>query len=297
MKTFRFPVLLGWALLVGFVASAQTKYHIITKKVEKDYPYREGYELNIEGEKAEVTVETWDRPVVRIVLEISARHPDKAVAERDLEVMKYQTERVKNQIYVRNYLSPGTSAPRPEALYEARYYIQVPGNCPVYLKNHFGVASISNLVNRLRVNSEFTKLGLDNISGMIDVRTRFGDLEGSHLDGTVTINSRRSNLTLREIKGTFDIAAQYGILQIFADQNLIDLNIDAEKSEVFLFNPDLQRFAYNIQAQHSDLRLPNEMEFRFLENNMALKKATFKPQQEYFANITITISFGELVIK
>lgn len=297
MKTFRFSVLLAWVLLLGTVVSAQTTYQVITKKVEKDYAYQEGYELNIEGEKAEVIVKTWDRPVVRIVLEISARHPEKAVAERDLEAMKYQTERVKNQIYVRNYLSPGEQAPKPEALFEARYNIQVPNDCPVYLKNHFGVATISNLVNRLRVNSEFTKLGLENIRGMIDVRTRFGDLEGSKLDGTVTINSRRSDLTLREIKGSFDIKAQYGVLQIFADHNLIDLNIDAEKSEVMLFNPDLQRFAYNIQAQHSDLRLPNEMEFRFLENNMALKKATFKPEQEYFANITITISFGELIIR
>ena len=33
---------------------SQTLYHVITKKVEKTFSYRDGYELNIEGEKAEV---------------------------------------------------------------------------------------------------------------------------------------------------------------------------------------------------------------------------------------------------
>jgi hypothetical protein len=298
MKTVRINILIFLAFfLASLPLTAQTTYQVITKKVERTFPYQDGYEVNIEGEKAEVVIKTWKRNEIAIVLELRAKHPDKERAQRDLEAMQYQAERVKNKVYVRNYLSTREGAAQPEALLEAAYFIQVPEDCPVYLKNHFGVASISDLAAGLRVNSEFTKLGLDNIRGLVDVRTRFGDLEGSRLDGAVTINSRRSNVTLREIKGQYDITAQYGVLKIFADRNLIDLRIDADKSEVFLYNPDLSAFAYTIQAQSSDLSLPNELPFKFSDNNLALKKASFKPEQEYFANITITIRFGELVIK
>jgi len=298
MKTVRISILTSFAfLLAATLLPGQVTYQVITKKVEQTYPYEDGYEVNIEGEKAEVVIKTWKRKEIAITLELRAKHPDKQRAKQDLQAMQYRAELVKNKVYVRNYLSVGEGNPQPEALLEVAYNIQVPEDCPVYLKNHFGVARVSDLTAGLRVNSEFTKLGLDNIQGKVDVRTRFGDLEGSRLDGTVTINSRRSNVTLREIKGQYDITAQYGVLKIFADRNLIDLRIDADKSEVFLYNPDLSAFAYNIQAQSSDLSLPNELPFKFSDNNLALKKASFKPEQEYFANITITIRFGELVIK
>lgn len=282
------------ALLLCTGLTAQTTYQMITKKVEQTFPYHDGYEVNIEGEKAEVVIETWDRKEVQVIIALSAKHPRQQRAETDLRAMQYQTERVNNQIYIRNYLSVPEGAPKPESLFDTRYTIRLPEECPVYLKNSYGVASVSNLVNRLRVNSAFTKLGLDNIQGLIDVRTRFGDLEGSRLDGTVTINSRRSNITLREIRGQFDISAQYGILEIFADQDLIDLKIDAENSDVSLYNPKLGLFTYNIRARDSDLRLPNELEFRLFEEAVGIKRATFKPEQEYSANVTITIRFGEL---
>jgi len=282
------------SLLVSSGLTAQTTYQMVTKKVERSFSYRDGYEVNIEGEKAEVVIETWNRNEVQVIIELSAKHPDQRRAETDLKAMQYQSERVKNQIYIRNYLSVPEGARKPESLFDTRYTIRLPKDCPVYLKNHYGVARVSNLANRLRVNSAFTKLGLDNIQGLIDVRTRFGDLEGSHLDGTVTINSRRSNIILREIKGQYDISAQYGILEIFADQDLIDLKIDAENSDVSLYNSKLGLFTYNIQAQESDLRLPNELEFRLFEEGVGIKRATFKPEQEYSANITITIRFGEL---
>lgn len=295
MKTLPITACILALWLNGLPLSAQTTtYRVVTKKIEKSFPYRNGYEVNIDGEKAEVTIESWDRQEIGIILELSAKHPDRNRAEADLEAMRYQADRVKNSIYLRNYLSPEANQPKPESVFTARYTIHVPKECPVYLKNRFGEAKISDLANRLRINSEFTRLGLQNIQGMIDVYTRFGDLEGSQIDGAMTVNARRANLTLREIKGALDITAQYGILRLFADQQLTSLRINADKSEVFLFSPNPQLFAYSIQATHSDLRLPNELEFKLTEESTGLKKATFRPRQENFANITITITFGEL---
>lgn len=297
MEFFRWTAVLTITALALAPVNAQTLHQAVTKRIEKTFSYRDGYEVNIEGEKAEVVIETWDRPEVRVVLELTARHPDKKVAERDLEAVRYQTEKVKNRIYIRNYVSPVEGASQPESAFSARYAISLPPDCPVYLKNNFGIANISNLVNRLRINSEFTKLGLQNIQGFLDVRTRFGDLRGEQISGDVIINARRSDLTLRDINGRFDITSQYGILEILAGSELIDLKIDAEKSDVFLYAPNPSLFAYNLQGQHSDMVLPSELEFRVLDDKVALKKATFKPQQEYFANITITISFGELTVE
>lgn len=298
MKRPNRSILIAFSAFFILNAGAQsTTLQVITKRIEKVFAYKDGYEVNIEGEKANVVIETWDKPEINVLIELTAKHSDKTIAEKDLEYMKFLAQRVKRNIYIRNYVSLPEGTTKPESTLSARYTIKLPEECPVYLKNYFGIARISNLSNRLRVNSQFTSIGLDNIQGFIDLRTRFGDLLGERLDGNVKIEARRSNITLRELKGRYDIKTQYGILEIFADHNLVDLNIEAEKSDVFLFNISPELFAYNIVAQHGNISMPNFMPFNFLENTVALKKANFKPKQEYFANITITISFGNLIVK
>ncbi|HMO39723.1 MAG TPA: DUF4097 family beta strand repeat-containing protein [Saprospiraceae bacterium] len=275
---------------------AQTTVQVITKKIEKTFAYRQGYEVNVEGEKAEVIVESWDRDEIKIQLELTARHPDKAVAEKDLAAIKYLADRVKNKIYVRNYLSVAEDAPEPQAVLSARYLIYVPETCPVYLKNYFGTINVSNLLNSVKINSEFSKIGLNNVQGMMDIRTRFGDLVGANLDGDMKLNARRSDITLRDIKGHYDLTAQYGVMKIFAAPGLLSLNINAEKTDVFVYNANPAIFGYNISAQAGNVTLPANLQFEYLQNTEQVKRIQFKPITEYYATITISVSFGDIFV-
>ena len=280
---------------------AQTTVQVVTKKIEKSFKYKEGIEVNIEGEKAEVNIESWDQASIQVVLEITAKHPDLKVAERDIERVRYLTERVKNKIYLRNYTSSEEGEIDPESSLGAKYTIRLPEDCPVYLKNYFGLANISNLSNRLKINSQFANIDLNNIQGALDVRTRFGDINGQGIDGNVNIFSRRSNLFLDEIKGKFNIQAQHGIIEIYADNRLLDLSLDAEKSQVFLYSPDPSIFSYDISADdHSNLSLPNTLPFKFedtMTNLGEIQNARFKPAQEVYANIVVTIRLGDLKVE
>lgn len=289
-------IILGLLLQVSL--SAQVTVQVITKKIEKQFPYQEGYELNIEGEKAEVIIEAWDKETVAVTLELSAKHPDKAVAERDLKAMQYLTQRVKNKIYVRNYLSVKDGESPPESSFQAIYRVQVPPSCPVYLKNHFGAASISNLTNSFRFNGEFSPIDLDNLKGSLDLRSRFGDIFGDQLDGQVSIWSRRSDITLNDIRGSFDITAQYGTLKIFAEDQLLKLNIDAEKSDVYFLNPNPAFYGYTLTANNGSVVFPGELTYEEEETGPDQRKIKFRPPaKEYFANITITVTIGDIHVE
>lgn len=295
MKKLGFIVL---AMLLQITLSAQVTVQVITKKVEKQFSYKEGYELNIEGEKAEVVIEAWDKDEIAITLEISARHPEKAIAERDLDAMQYLTQRVKNKIYVRNYLSTKDDNNPPESSFQAVYRVQVPASCPVYLKNHFGAASISNLTNSFRFNGQFSQIDLDNLKGTLDLRSRFGDIFGDHLDGVVSIWSRRSDITLNDIRGSFDITAQYGTLKIFAEDQLLKLNIEAEKSDVYFLNPNPAFYGYTLTANNGSVVFPGELTFREEATGPDQQKIQFRPPaKEYFANITITVTIGDIHVE
>lgn len=292
-----------WKIIIGCLfitcawnVSAQVTVQIITKKIEKSFPYRTGYEVNVEGEKAEVIVESWDKDEIKILLELTAQHPDKAVAEKDLEGIKYIADRVKNKIYLRNYLSKKEGAPEPQSVLSAKYTIYVPEKCPVYLKNYFGTINVSNLFNSVKINSQFSKIALENLQGMMDITTRFGDVLGANLDGDMKLNARRSDVTLKNMKGNYDLTTQYGIVKLWATKELLSLNINAEKSDVFLYGINPAQFAYNLSAQNGAISLPNNLKYSTLQNNKEVKRIQFKPVTEYYATITISVSFGDIFV-
>lgn len=277
---------------------SQTMLQVVTKTIEKTFPYKNGYELNIEGEKAEIMVRTWEREEVRVLLEIIAKHPDREIAKSDIDKMSYSTEQHGNKIYFRNYLEKKGASGKPASDVKAVYTITLPADCPVYLKNNFGLTQVSDLKKQLTINSEFSKINLENISGKLGVTSRFGDIEGRKIDGDVVLATRRSDITLHDITGTWNINAQYGILKFFTNPSpdLLSLNIEAEKSDVFFFDPKPNYYGYTLTAHYGKITAPRELKFNYLENSDQLKKAIFSSQIGT-SNISVKISFGDIVIR
>lgn len=293
-KCVKWPSLLV-LLLLATVVSAQSTLKVITKSIDKTLEYKKGYEVNIEGEKAEVVVQTWDKDEVKVNIELIAKHPDLDVAKKDIEKMRYIMDRKGKKIYIRNFVAIIKGGEKPESNLKAKYVIYLPSSCPVNLSNYFGKANVSNLDNQLDIESEFCKLWLSDLSGKVSVDTRFGDVDGVRLDGKVKIKSTRSNITLKELKGVYDIKAKYGVLKIYANRDMVDLNINAEKSDVHFFNPEDEEYNYNLMASYGEISVPQNMKFD-LSESMNVKQASLTPSNKH-ATVTINITFGNINIE
>ena len=210
--------------------------------------------------------------------------------------MTYSADRHGNDLYFRNYLSKKNK--KPDSELKAIYTITLPADCPVYLKNNFGLTNVSNLTNSLTIHSEFSKVLLENLRGSIGVNSRFGDITGKKIDGDVNLTTRRSDITLEEIKGNWNINAQYGVMKFFTNPSpeLLTMNINAEKSDVFFFDPEPKYYGYTLTAHYGEILAPNDLKLNFLENTNQLKKAIFSSQMGK-SNITIKISFGDITIR
>lgn len=296
MKFIQNIILSFLSVLLPVSLLGQTTLHVVSKTIEKTMPYKNGYEVNIEGEKAEIKVETWDKNEVKVLTEIIAKHPDKAVAENDLDLMEYTAEQHGTDIYFRNYVAK--KGPQPSSELKAIYTITLPADCPVYLKNNFGLTDVSNLTNSLKIHSEFSKILLENIQGSVGVNSRFGDIIGKKIDGDVNLTTRRSDITLHEIKGNWNINAHYGIMKFFTNPSpeLLTMNINAEKSDVYFFDPKPNLYGYSLTAHYGNISVPNDLKFNYLENSDQLKKAIFSSQMGQ-SNISIKISFGDITIR
>ncbi len=270
--------------------------HVITKRISKVFPYAEGFEVNVEGNNAEIFIETWKENSINVEIELISKHPNEAIALEDLDRIKYLTERIKKKIYLRNYVTTEEGKPT-KAILKAKYIIHVPEECPVYLKNNFGSTNVQDLVNQLRIFSNYSPINLDNIRGVVEMRTHFGDIAGQSLNGNFNIKANRSNIDLQQIIGNYNISANYGLINLMAGDGLIDLNIEGMKTDVKLWNIDPDTHQHQLVVYHGNVKLPNGLPFQFTENTPEVKKIFFKPSKEYSATITVNVSFGNLTVE
>ena len=289
-------IFLKICLLFGGGLYAQDQVQVVKKQFTKEFSYRDGYEINIEGDRAEVYIEPNLENKIVVKIEIIAKHPQKAQAEIDVERIAYLTKRVKNKIYIRNYLDNPEGSQSPESQLKVIYQITVPAECPVYVKNAYGITEVSRLNNRLKVNSKFSQVNLNEVVGSIDLMTKYGDIFGQSLDGDIRIGARRTNITLKDMAGSYDIDAQYGVIQLFASNGLVNLDLDAEKSEVLLFNEDPDAYRYQLTSVGSTINYPDDLNFKLSQTEPNIQKLSFTPTNEFYPNITIRVTFGNMQI-
>ncbi len=289
------PLLLLW-LLPGTRVRAQADLReVVTKTIEDTYPYSPGSELAVEGEKAEIIVETWAKQQISVRVVLTARHQRLETAKRELENLEFVTEVAGKKIYLKNRRKDEAAKPQSELTVE--YFITLPEECPVYLKSHFGSATISNLRNRLRINGEFSVINMDNVQGLLDIRTRFGDIVGEKIDGNVVINARRSDISLLDVGGTFTINAQYGDLRLSPNPNMRDLRINADKSNVYIYEPvGGEGLAYELASNNGEMNLPDNRSLVELERTNEWRRIQIGPNSERSGTITASVTFGKLFL-
>ena len=284
------------SLFVLFIALsghllAQTTLQVATRFVEKTMTYKKGYDITIDGEKADVVVQTGNNVAIKIEVELSAKHPNMDIAKRDLEAIKFVAEEIGKKIYVRNYVAVGKNESKPQANLKAKYIITVPAECPVNLKNNFGKTNVSNLINYFDLYSEFCSITLNNLKGTINIDTRYGDIDATQLDGKVNIKSKRTDINLSQLKGSYDLTANYGSLRINGDLSAINLKINGEKANVF-FNPGNQPYNYAMTANNGAMNIPKDQNFSFTQNDANKRMAFLKSNNTNAATVQINLNFG-----
>ena len=292
MKKYSFILLV---LIQCSVIFGQATLQVATKNIEKTLPYKAGYELNIEGEKADVVVQAGNGNVVKVSVEITSKNPDMTIAKQDLEQVVFDAEVQGKRVLLRNFIKPYQNGKKPESSIKTKYLIIVPSDCAVQLKNSFGKTNVSNLYNFLQMYTEFSQVGLNNIRGKIRIDSKFGDINAKNIDGDVKINARRSNITMSDLKGTYNITMSYGKANINANLEPISLAVTGDNADVY-FNPYKKPYAYDLNTKSGTIDLPQNLAFSVSDGSQNIKSATLRPPGQVRGMVTIKMNFGNIKV-
>ncbi|MEO6287866.1 MAG: hypothetical protein ABIN80_17670 [Dyadobacter sp.] len=272
---------------------AQGVLQVATKTIEKTIGSPTIRTLYITAEKADIEMTTWNKTEITIVLELSARHPDKNTAAADLSKVQYIADRNGKDYFLRNYIVLKDGENKPVSNVKARYLIHLPASCAVDLKNSFGTITLKGLTNSIQLKADFCTTNLVDLRGKGQVNTSFGELKSTDLSGVFTFTSDHTRLHLNQIAGVIRLDADYGNVDIYPTTGLTSLAIKSKKAEITLLTKNWQIFDYTIQSAYATMKLPNG--FKWTRNTADFKEAFFEKNQ--LATVDINAEFGNVTIK
>lgn len=219
------------SLLISLSCYAQV-LQVVTKSVEQSFDFTGKEKVQLYAERSDIEINTWSKNTIKIALELSAKHPERTVAEKDLKALQHIIQKSGKSILVRNYISLSTNTPKPQSNLKAKYILYLPANCGIEVSNTFGVVNIRNLESGLYLKTDFCQINLAAIKGKSDIQTYFGILKINELEGKTIISTDRTDIIIRAPKGELTLHTAYGSLDMEADKNVVKLKIDTKNTEM-----------------------------------------------------------------
>ncbi len=274
-------------------AYAQATLQVATKTFEKMIGAPTVRKLHINAEKADIELVAWDKPDISVVLELSARHPDKNTATLDLAKFQYVADRSGKDYYLRNFIALNQGEAKPLSNLKARYVISLPATCAVDLKNTFGTILLKGITNNVTLKADFCTTKLTGIRGKGQLETSFGELNARDVSGGFTFASDHTNMHLEGIGGAIKMHAVYGNVEIYPTSALTSLAIQSKRAAVTLLAKNWQQFDYTINGAYATMKLPNG--FKWKRNTADFKDAFYSRNKS--GNVQIDAEFGHVTVK
>lgn len=230
--SFTFTLFILYFTFFGLDAYAQT-LQVVTKTIEKTFTADRYPKVQVWGERSDIDIVPWGRNEIKATIELTAKHPDRSIAEKDLEALHYTADKKGKTISLHNFVVLAKNGTKPQSNLKARFILFVPANCAVEIQNSFGKITLKGLQTQtMQLQTEFCTIELTDLRGTLTARTQFGALKADNLSGILSFVTERTDLLLQQIKGECRVRAQYGSLDIQTDKAQVKLDIETKNVEL-----------------------------------------------------------------
>ncbi len=242
-----------WAL--NGLAVAQTKVQVVSKTIEREITDVNRLVININ--KADLVVKGWSKPGLGLTVRFVAKHPDRAIAEREIDYLSYDLRTKNGTAEITNRYTIPQSASKVQSVLKVTLELLVPQRMAVAITSSFGDIRLSDLAGEIGVKYEFGNLIINSLFGKTNIESDYGDLEATNVSGRLMLKTEKSNVLLRGLGGTVNLLCHYGKLTIRPNTDLLSLLIDATRTEIVLVPRRLDDFSYDLRNAYADIRVPD----------------------------------------
>lgn len=190
-------------------------------------------------------------------LRLVARHPDRAVAEREVAYHQYTLQAGGAEMELSNRFVIPQRAGKLQSQLKAIYEVSVPAKALLTITNSFGDLRLSDLSGDVSLKFEFGRLTLEDMGGKLTITSDYGDVDGRAVNATLFCKAEKADISLRDLGGSSRIQSRYGKLTIVPNVATLDaLKIEAARTDITFSPRRVADFRYDVMASQADVHVP-----------------------------------------
>jgi hypothetical protein len=255
-------LLLTVAFFLPWPVLAQQKIQVVTKTITRNLDLKKNTQLRISGEKAKIVLKGWNKPYIGLTLKLTGKHPERQVAEKDLEHLQFYIRQNGNVHDLGNYFLVEKGGAQIRANLKAEYEIWLPDYIPVTLVCKFGEVSLENTKSKFDLNLEYTALTLNKVEGEMTINSLFSDIKSQNTNLTLKCKAEKADLDFAAASGAYQFQNNYGQIRFSSAEGLLNLNIQASRTSITLFTKSFEDYNYDLVTTNANLALPTSVKLQ-----------------------------------
>ena len=214
--------------------------------------------INISARKADITIHSWDKPMVRVYVRIAVSHSDETTAKRELQYVHCNTGKTGKNIYINNYFSLPAGVNRINSVISVNYEIYVPAKTSLIINNDYGNCEVNGVNGLINLNNNYGNIYLNNLQGIIRIYAKLCNIKADLLYGESEFNTENSDYSVKNLNGNVTISNKVGKLLIEPGDRLRFLKINSSNSEVELKVRNFDNFNYVLNTKNAEVKIADK---------------------------------------
>lgn len=267
------------AFLATFIAigiQAQTKVKVLTRITEKSYEFDREFLLDIDAEKADILIESYDGNTVELTLKQIVKNQNQTIAEKHLKAQKFVDNASRERLYLKNYILFKDKNDQSGSIFKNEYLIKVPRWCHVRVKNSLGNLFLNSMQKSIHLDLEYAKAEINNCTSMIEARVNLGELNITNGTITGSIKTNNTRIKLQSVTGEISGETSFGTLSMFLNGNPFLTDIETNYCETTIINKSEGSYAFQLETKGGSI---NAVEYSPAETQDG-EELIIKPQSE-----------------
>ncbi len=246
--------------VLGAASGQKSEVIVLTKSEEKSISAQKVKRIEINTERTDIIVKTWNENKIKLEIEYISKHAQKATAEKELSYLNMLGDVSGGTYYVKSLIKLGSDGKQPQASLSFRVIITLPGNMPLKIKNKLGKVNIeNNSLSSINLELELCHLHISNANLKGKILQKFGEcqFENSSFDGTLQLT--RTLTRLEFITGLWTVNSESGRIHLVPAADNLLLKLTANKTEIEIMGKFIDRQHIKVKGDRTVIDISDKL--------------------------------------
>lgn len=241
------------SMMFALNVHSQTSTQVVTKEITRTIN-ADSRSVTINAEKADIFISESKDQNLYLKMKFISKHKNIDIAKEQIDFLHHVINVSKKEIFLHNYILIA-SGEKLQANIKVQYFLQIPNNKKMYLKNTMGELKISKHTGFYDIKIKYGKLFIENSAGIMNAEIHIGDIFIKNSSFKSDINTSHSTCNFTNNIGEYILKTNLGTVNFELSSKISKLVLNSNGTDIILNNKYCSEFNFDIESNLGEINI------------------------------------------